>query len=226
MQYRIHLTDDTVEQLGAAMGEPIQELEQEILNKEAVIDEQGEQIDALEGQVDELEGQVDELEQTVQELQDEIDAFPEIEQLSVTENGTYSESGKAYSPVTVNVPPGAVINIGTAHFRVINQSSQDVLCVASGVSSTSQAVSVIADVKKVNANSNNDVYGSLVREGTKPCSVTLTIASGAGNTPLVWGTLPAGVTGSSISASAATVRIDLNTYVARTQIPVTIPADF
>lgn len=28
----------------------------------------------------------------------------EIEPLSVTENGTYSESGKAYSPVTVNVP--------------------------------------------------------------------------------------------------------------------------
>ncbi len=29
---------------------------------------------------------------------------PEVESLSVTENGTYSEEGKAYSPVTVNVP--------------------------------------------------------------------------------------------------------------------------
>ena len=28
----------------------------------------------------------------------------EIEELTVTENGTYSEEGKAYSPVTVNVP--------------------------------------------------------------------------------------------------------------------------
>ncbi len=30
----------------------------------------------------------------------------EVEPLSVTENGTYSESGKAYSPVNVNVPQG------------------------------------------------------------------------------------------------------------------------
>lgn len=28
----------------------------------------------------------------------------QIEELTVTENGTYSEDGKAYSPVTVNVP--------------------------------------------------------------------------------------------------------------------------
>lgn len=30
-----------------------------------------------------------------------------VEQLNVTENGTYSEAGKAYSPVVVNVPSGS-----------------------------------------------------------------------------------------------------------------------
>ena len=30
----------------------------------------------------------------------------EVEPLTVTENGTYSEEGKAYSPVTVNVSGG------------------------------------------------------------------------------------------------------------------------
>ena len=80
MEYRINLTDDTVEKLGEALGEPIQELEQEILEKE----------------------------QEIKELQDEIAEFPEIEQLSVTENGTYSEEGKAYDEVTVNVPQTTV----------------------------------------------------------------------------------------------------------------------
>lgn len=36
----------------------------------------------------------------------------EIEALTVTENGTYSEEGKAYSPVTVNVSGGADIPTG------------------------------------------------------------------------------------------------------------------
>ena len=80
MEYRINLTDDTAEKLGRAMGAPIQELEQEILEKE----------------------------QEIKELQDEIAEFPEIEQLSVTENGTYSEEGKAYDEVTVNVPQTTV----------------------------------------------------------------------------------------------------------------------
>ena len=34
----------------------------------------------------------------------------EIEALSVTENGTYQEQGKAYSPVTVNVPQGGDVD--------------------------------------------------------------------------------------------------------------------
>lgn len=100
MEYRINLTDDTVEKLGEVLGEPIQELEQEILEKE-------EQVSDLVRTVSDLEEAVAELEDTVEEKQAIIDAFPTIEALSVTQNGTYNEEGKAYKPVTVNVPEGA-----------------------------------------------------------------------------------------------------------------------
>ena len=87
MEYRINLTDDTVEKLGTALGEPIQELEQEILDKEEIIAEKDE---------------------IIAEKQAIIDAFPTIESKNITANGTYSEQGKAYSPVVVNVPQTTV----------------------------------------------------------------------------------------------------------------------
>ncbi len=49
------------------------------------------------------------------EFPDAIDAIPQggsvtVEPLSVTENGTYTApTGKAYSPVTVNVPTGGIV---------------------------------------------------------------------------------------------------------------------
>lgn len=46
----------------------------------------------------------------------------EIESLSVTENGTYQESGKAYSPVVVNVPSGGgSVNIDTKTVTASNR---------------------------------------------------------------------------------------------------------
>lgn len=88
MEYRINLTDDTAEQLGRVLGEPIQELEQEILDKEQTIAEK---------------------EQEIEELEAEIEAFPAIESKNITANGTYSEEGKAYSPVVVNVPQTTIV---------------------------------------------------------------------------------------------------------------------
>lgn len=41
----------------------------------------------------------------------------EVEPLTVTENGEYSEEGVAYSPVTVNVPSSGVTNIKTGTFK-------------------------------------------------------------------------------------------------------------
>ena len=47
----------------------------------------------------------------------------DIEPLEVTQNGTYSESGKAYSPVTVNVSGGGGANFGTV--TTTNSSNQN-----------------------------------------------------------------------------------------------------
>ncbi|MBP5479784.1 MAG: hypothetical protein J6Y15_10540, partial [Bacteroidaceae bacterium] len=41
------------------------------------------------------------------------------EPLTVTENGTYAESGKAYNPVTVNVPTYGAADVG----KVVTESS-------------------------------------------------------------------------------------------------------
>ena len=48
-----------------------------------------------------------------------------VEALSVTENGTYSEEGKAYSPVTVNVA-GETSDFSTAEVTIVNNTTTDV----------------------------------------------------------------------------------------------------
>ena len=54
----------------------------------------------------------------------------QVESLSVTANGTYSEDGKAYSPVIVNVPAAAF----TKHnCQIINQSSVPVEAAYAGI---------------------------------------------------------------------------------------------
>ena len=65
-------------------------------------------LNTISGKIDEQEEEIAELQAQVEELEAEIDAFPTIESKTITANGTYSEVGKAYSPVTVNVPSGAI----------------------------------------------------------------------------------------------------------------------
>ena len=113
MEYRINLTDDTVQKLGEVLGEPIQELEQEILDKEEIIKEQAETLE-------EQGEQIDELEDTIAEKQAIIDAFPTIEQLNVTQNGTYNEEGKAYKPVVVNVPAFSPATLNDFKISLVN----------------------------------------------------------------------------------------------------------
>lgn len=48
-----------------------------------------------------------------------------VEALSVTENGIYSEAGKAYSPVTVNVAGGSS-DFSTAQVTIVNNTTTDV----------------------------------------------------------------------------------------------------
>ena len=53
--------------------------------------------------IEDKDEEIAELEGRVEELQAIIDAFPTIESLNVTQNGTYQEAGKAYTPVDVSV---------------------------------------------------------------------------------------------------------------------------
>lgn len=71
--------------------------------KDETIAEQAATIETQAGTIEEQAATISDLEDEVAAKQAIIDAFPTIEALSVTANGTYAESGKAYSPVTVNV---------------------------------------------------------------------------------------------------------------------------
>lgn len=73
------------------------------------IAEQAETIEQQAATIETQAGTISDLEDEVAEKQAIIDAFPTIEALNVTANGTYSETGKAYSPVNVNVAGGLVL---------------------------------------------------------------------------------------------------------------------
>ena len=76
-----------------------------------------------------------EIEELLLELKEKIGGEVEIDELNVTENGTYSETGKAYSPVNVNVQPELITKTITAN-GTYNASSDD----ADGYSSVTVAV--------------------------------------------------------------------------------------
>ena len=76
-----------------------------------------------------------EIEELLLELKEKIGGEVEIDELNVTENGTYSETGKAYSPVNVNVHPELITKTITAN-GTYNASSDD----ADGYSSVTVAV--------------------------------------------------------------------------------------
>lgn len=86
-----------------------------------------------------------EIEELLLELKEKIGGEVEIDELNVTENGTYSETGKAYSPVNVNVQPELITKTITAN-GTYNASSDD----ADGYSSVT--VNVEGYAKKSIAN--------------------------------------------------------------------------
>lgn len=74
-----------------------------LAEKDETIAEQAATIEEQAGTIEEQAGEISDLEDEVAAKQAIIDAFPTIEALSVTANGTYNEEGKAYKPVAVNV---------------------------------------------------------------------------------------------------------------------------
>lgn len=75
-----------------------------LAEKDETIEEQAATIEEQEATIETQAGTISDLEDEVAAKQAIIDAFPTIEALNVTANGTYNEEGKAYKPVTVNVP--------------------------------------------------------------------------------------------------------------------------
>ena len=81
-----------------------------------------EQVDQLEDDLETANGTIATQAATIAAQQATIDAFPTIEALNVTANGTYDATGKAYKPVTVNVsgivqrvPPNKKITIQSGY---------------------------------------------------------------------------------------------------------------
>ena len=70
----------------------------------AALAEKDETIEEQAATIETQAGTIEEQAATIIELQEELADVPTIEALNVTVNGTYSETGKAYSPVTVAVP--------------------------------------------------------------------------------------------------------------------------
>lgn len=83
-----------------------------------------------------------------------------VEALSVTENGTYSEEGKAYSPVTVNVA-GAASDFSTAEVEVINTTAD--LVSVSAVSIRDTPSSAIAAFGTIMADSDRTYTAPLYK---------------------------------------------------------------
>lgn len=118
----------------------------------------------------------------------------EVEPLSVTENGTYSEEGVAYSPVTVNVPnsyaaadEGKVVSNGalvaqTAHAKVTTNGTID----------TTLNNSVEIDVSSGGGGASNIVSGTFTPSAEGAATINLSY-SGNGYPVAVFITVDGGV---------------------------------
>lgn len=91
---------------GESTNEAIEELTEDLEDAQETIETQAQ---TIEDQAGTIESQA----QTIEDQQAIINAFPTIEALNVTANGTYSETGKAYSPVNVNVAADMTFLIDT-----------------------------------------------------------------------------------------------------------------
>ena len=103
-----------------------------LAERDETIEEQAATIEEQAGTIEEQAGEISDLEDEVAAKQAIIDAFPTIEALSVTANGTYNEEGKAYKPVTVNVATGLTPDKAPFaicfdnNFQIVNNTANDI----------------------------------------------------------------------------------------------------
>ena len=100
---------------GESTNEAIEDLTEDLEAAQETIETQAQ---TIEDQAGTIESQA----QTIEDQQAVIDAFPTIEALNVTSNGTYNETGKAYKPVTVNVPS---LTLGAFGMKIVNNTADD-----------------------------------------------------------------------------------------------------
>ena len=192
------------------------------------IAEQGEEIDQLTEQNTELQAENVRLQDANAELTEIINNFPQIEALTVTANGTYSETGKAYSPVNVNVPGLAVLNKGTFKFNIVNTSSDDIIAAVLNVNENYGSTIVNPYLYHVAAGNSASTYAMAVKCAFESrVKISGKIVKTDGSIVVisaVTGTLPNGVTLNSGYYSSGEFIIDItkNADAANTTLTITI----
>ena len=136
---------------GESTNEKIEDLTEDLEDAQETIETQAQ---TIEDQAGTIESQA----QTIEYQQAVIDAFPTIEALNATANGTYSETGKAYSPVNVNVAGLQVMNKGQVKFKIVNNTAAAVLAYVAGIQTQFGTTMISDQVKKCNANATSDTY--------------------------------------------------------------------
>ena len=175
--------------------------------------------EAIEDLTEDLEDAQETIEtqaQTIEDQQAVIDAFPTIEALNVTANGTYNETGKAYKPVTVNVAGEQSVIVS-----VIPQNSTN----SNIVVSTSQFLdSLNRVVNRANliGPGNNEIIAYVLLRKTGVNNVAFRIVSDA-NGDLTLTNVSLGVTGHPASAGYSNLLI---VNQSRDSIYFTIDVDF
>lgn len=128
---------------GESTNEALAEKDETITEQAATIEEQAGTIETQAATIEEQAGEISDLEDEVAAKQAIIDAFPTIEALNVTANGTYSESGKAYSPVTVNVP-SSVVGARAIQCKFTNAPTHNVGVASVGIASASETDRIVS----------------------------------------------------------------------------------
>lgn len=147
-----------------------------IAEKDETIEQQAATIEQQARTIEEQAG-------TIDELREELADVPTIEELYVTANGTYSVTGKAYSPVMVDVASAHVILINATF---INNTNSNIIVTAPNIGGTANYDDVVLKEIIVNANSTlQNQYMNVLHRSVNSIFIRPIIKDAAGNSVAV-----------------------------------------